>query len=211
MANEGDRAEGGDDRGYHHGRLKDALKAAALEVVAEQGEQKLTFRELARRTGVTHTAPYAHFRNKDALLASVAADGFRRLTRRIETAGETLGDDPLLRLAGVAEGYLTFASEDRAYHDIVFGRAESLDREDPDMAAADGETFAYVTELFAQAQEAGHVRKLPAEKLTVVLWAAILGCAEALRLGTAQRRGIEDRDELIHVLLDVLLGGLAPR
>lgn len=196
---------------YHHGHLKDALKTVALEIVRESGEKGLTFRELARRTGVTHTAPYAHYKNKDALLAAVAADGFRKLAARMEQAAADLDPDPLVQLAAIAQGYLEFAMEDEAYHEIVFGAEISVDRADPELRAADDDAFDFARGLFASAQEKGAIRDLPTEKLTLVLWASILGCAEALRMGIAQKRGIQDRDELIRLLLDVMLGGIAPR
>ncbi|MEO2167226.1 MAG: TetR/AcrR family transcriptional regulator [bacterium] len=196
---------------YHHGRLKEALKTVALEIVQESGEKRLTFRELARRTGVTHTAPYAHYKNKDALLAAVAADGFRKLADRMEQAAADLDPDPLVQLAAIAQGYLEFATEDAAYHEIVFGAEISVDRDDPELRAADDHAFNFARGLFASAQEKGAIRDLPTDKLTLVLWASILGCAEALRVGIAQKRGIQDRDELIRLLLDVMLGGLVPR
>lgn len=196
---------------YHHGRLKEALKTVALEIVQESGGKGLTFRELARRTGVTHTAPYSHYKNKDALLAAIAADGFRKLADRMEQAAAELGPDPLVQLAAIAQGYLEFATEDAAYHDIVFGADIGVDRDDPELRAADDKAFNFARGLFVAAQEKGAIRDLPPEKLTLVLWASILGCAEALRMGVAQKRGIKDREELISLLLDVVLGGLAPR
>jgi len=89
MANE-EKNPDSEAQAYHHGRLKEALKTVALEIVQESGEKGLTFRELARRTGVTHTAPYAHYKNKDALLAAVAADGFRKLADRMDQAAADL-------------------------------------------------------------------------------------------------------------------------
>ena len=66
-------------RPYHHGNLKEALLAAAVEAIAESGPRGFTLREAARRAGVSHNAPYRHFRDRDDLLAAVAADGFDRL------------------------------------------------------------------------------------------------------------------------------------
>ena len=80
-----------------------------------------------------------------------------------------------------------------------------------ELRAADDKAFNFARGLFVAAQEKGAIRDLPPEKLTLVLWASILGCAEALRMGVAQKRGIKDREELIPLLLDIMLGGLAPR
>ena len=76
---------------------------------------------------------------------------------------------------------------------------------------ADDDTFAFVRSLFENASADGSIRDLPAEKLTLVLWAALLGCAEVYRTGIAQRRGIDQLDDLVGVLIEVLLAGLVPR
>src|SRR4051794_1257895 len=62
---------------YHHGDLRRALIDAALTIVTEEGAWNFTLREVARRAGVSHAAPYNHFADKTALLAEVAALGFR--------------------------------------------------------------------------------------------------------------------------------------
>jgi AcrR family transcriptional regulator len=64
---------------YHHGNLPQALVDAAVALIDEQGLDALTLRKVARRVGVTHAAPYRHFRDKQALLSAVAAHGYERL------------------------------------------------------------------------------------------------------------------------------------
>jgi hypothetical protein len=65
---------------YHHGDLRAALLRAALDLMREQGDHEFTLREVARRVGVSHAAPVRHFRDKDALLAAIAEEGFIRFT-----------------------------------------------------------------------------------------------------------------------------------
>ena len=79
---------GRERRGYHHGNLREALVAAALELIAEKGPAGFTFAEAARAAGVSPAAPYRHFRDREALLADIARRGFERLHRR---AGPGLG------------------------------------------------------------------------------------------------------------------------
>jgi AcrR family transcriptional regulator len=64
---------------YHHGDLRAALLEAAGELLEEQGLAGLSLREAARRAGVSHNAPYRHFPDRSALLAALAAAGFRML------------------------------------------------------------------------------------------------------------------------------------
>src|SRR5271167_4183220 len=95
-------------RPYHHGNLKQALIDAAVALIAEVGPQGFTLREVARRAGVSHNAPYRHFLDKDDLLAAVAAEGFERLNESMTKAmrkGRTGAEQ--LRLAG--RGYVEFA------------------------------------------------------------------------------------------------------
>ncbi len=68
---------------YHHGDLKSALLTAAREVIAEQGADAVSLRGIAAAAGVSHMAPYAHFKNKQALLQAVAGSGFRGLADQL--------------------------------------------------------------------------------------------------------------------------------
>src|SRR5215813_12937847 len=71
---------------YHHGDLRRALIEAALSMLKEEGAWTFTLREVARRAGVSHAAPYNHFSDKAALLAEVAAMGFQALRERLAAA-----------------------------------------------------------------------------------------------------------------------------
>ena len=63
-------------RGYHHGRLKDALIEAARALIAENGPAGFTLAEAAKRVGVTGAAPYRHFADRNALIGELARRGF---------------------------------------------------------------------------------------------------------------------------------------
>src|ERR1017187_2208642 len=65
---------------YHHENLRQTLLAAAVALIGEVGPRDFTLREVARRAGVSHNAPYRHFPAKDDLLVAVATEGFDRLT-----------------------------------------------------------------------------------------------------------------------------------
>jgi len=69
---------------YHHGNLRSALLKASLNLIRQKGSRGFTIREVARRGGVSHTAPYRHFRDKDDLLAAIAEEGFFRLTASLK-------------------------------------------------------------------------------------------------------------------------------
>ncbi len=77
---------------YHHGNLGPALVEAALALLDETQDWTFSLREVARRAGVSHNAPYKHFPEKRDLLAAVAARGFEALAERMLSSLEGLTD-----------------------------------------------------------------------------------------------------------------------
>lgn len=96
---------------YHHGDLRPALLRAARRVLEKDGPAALSLRGLARRAGVSHNAPYRHFADREALLAALAADGFRML-------GEALRGAPR---RDMGEAYVRFALEHPQLFRLMFG------------------------------------------------------------------------------------------
>src|SRR6266545_3486632 len=100
---------------YHHGDLRRALIETALTLVNQEGTWNFTLRELARRAGVSHAAPYNHFADKAALLADVAARGFEALRKRTEAAARRHPRSPRQQLIATAVAYVRFGV-DRPAH-----------------------------------------------------------------------------------------------
>jgi len=104
---------------YHHGDLRNALERAALELVNEKGAENFSLSEAARRAGVSPSAPYKHFAERDALLASIAAKGHRFHYGMLRTALAGVTDPAeVMRIAN--EVFLTFAVEQRAYYQACY-------------------------------------------------------------------------------------------
>lgn len=105
-------------RSYHHGDLRNALLEAALELIRERGARGFSVVEAARRAGVSSTAPYRHFADRDALLAAVAQQGFLRLTEELRSfpPEQSLED----RASAVAVKYVRFAEMNPAYFEVMF-------------------------------------------------------------------------------------------
>ncbi|WP_208248285.1 TetR/AcrR family transcriptional regulator [Rhizobium sp. T1470] len=94
-----------EQRPYHHGDLHRAIVRAALDVLSESQSTEFSLRELARRAGVSHNAPYKHFADKRELLAAVSAVGFELLAKKMTDATKKL-DSPRERLAAMARAYV---------------------------------------------------------------------------------------------------------
>src|SRR5882724_2604641 len=135
------------DGPYHHGDLRAACLRAARELLEADGSAGLSLRALARRAGVSPTAPYRHFANREALVSAIAAEGYREL------AGRLAGAHPAPRtpadLATVAVAYVRFALDHPALFRVMF--AEPCDPGNDDRVAAVAAVSAYVDDLVRRA------------------------------------------------------------
>lgn len=93
---------------YHRENLRQTLLEAAVALIGEVGPRAFTLREVARRAGVSHNAPYRHFSSKDDLLVAVASEGFERLTS-VMRKSLSKGKTALERLQLCGCGYVDFA------------------------------------------------------------------------------------------------------
>ncbi|MFT5720496.1 MAG: AcrR family transcriptional regulator [Motiliproteus sp.] len=107
---------------YHHGDLHQSLLAAATLIIRDAGVEGLSMRKLADRVGVSRTAPYHHFRDKQALLSELALKGFRQYCRETDA----LFADPVLdgvqQLEHFVRLYLRFALDNPELYSLMFGQ-----------------------------------------------------------------------------------------
>ena len=104
---------------YHHGDLAAALVNAAIEVIGERGVHGFSMAEASRRLGVAVSAPYAHFTDRNDLLAAVAVRAYQRFYAAV--APDTgSGLAPAERLAAMARGYVRFAASDRPLFQVLY-------------------------------------------------------------------------------------------
>jgi len=161
---------------YHHGNLREALLDAAIRLIAEVGPTAFTLREVARRAGVSHNAPYRHFRDRDELMAAVAAQGFRELTEAMVGAAARQSD-PLDRLKRAGLGYVTFALRRPEHFTVMFDAPRSK-RKHPDAAAAAEQAFGTLLDLVKGCQNAGRLPSGDSHQLALLAWTMVHGIAK---------------------------------
>ena len=108
------------ERPYHHGDLRRTIVKAALEILRETQSLEFSLRELARRAGVSHNAPYKHFADKRDLLAAVSAAGFEMLTKRMAREMARL-KSPRDQLFAMLRAYIDHGVENPALYGLMFG------------------------------------------------------------------------------------------
>ena len=127
------------ERPYHHGDLRRAIVKAALDILRETQSLEFSLRELARRAGVSHNAPYKHFADKRELLAAVSAAGFEMLTKRMAHKPTGLRNSRE-HLFAMLRAYIDHGVENPALYNLMFGGYLSgPDRSRPAIELAEAE------------------------------------------------------------------------
>ena len=192
-------------RAYHHGDLEAALLRAAGEILEKEGVEALRLREVARRAGVSHNAPYRHFPGREALLAALAAEGFAMLGQAQRAAAAAGG------LRAMGEAYVLFALAHPQRFRLMFGGQVQIARH-ARLREVATKTFEGLSGALAaklpEAQGAGDA--------SIAAWALVHGLAQLLledRIAAAARRGRSEaafvRDVLASTRYIVVAGGPA--
>ena len=159
---------------YHHGDLRRTLLDSSLALLEEQGLEGLSLREVARRAGVTHQAPYHHFADRAALLAALADEGFALLLAAMQAEQRKAHRGASARLAAAGRGYVNFALAHPAHFRLMF-RPELC--EDAPAARAGSAAYLLLVDAVAAAQQEGAAPAQEAEALVALCWSAAHGLA----------------------------------
>jgi AcrR family transcriptional regulator len=187
------------NKSYHHGDLKEALISSARKILTEQGADALSLRAIASDVGVSHMAPYAHFKNKKALFKSIAASGFRALSEQmlLDSQGLIKPQDFILAYGAT---YVAFAIDNPQLYRLMLGQVENTGRRNQDnkesindtgesaldislmkhSASTELETsstqpFSLLQAAFAKANKSGDAMQIKAQ--AVGAWAMVHGMA----------------------------------
>jgi AcrR family transcriptional regulator len=174
---------------YHHGNLREALLNAALRLISEVGPTAFTLREVARRAGVSHNAPYRHFRDRDELMAAVSTEGYGELTRAMLDAVEP-ESSPLERLKQAGLAYVKFALRRPEHFTVMFDLPASTPSEKlcfgpskmkekyPEAAEAAEQSFRTLLSFVAACQQEGVLPAGDTRELALLAWSMVHGVAK---------------------------------
>jgi AcrR family transcriptional regulator len=168
---------------YHHGDLKNSLIQAGKQILAREGVSGLSLRKVARQAGVSHAAPYAHFTDKQALIAAISTDGFQQLYDKLAATIERHRDDPQRQLIESAWMYIQFAVHEPDTFKIMFSGVLEREKDYPAFVDISQRTFKLVEQIVAICQQMGVLRPGAADVMAVVVWGLVHGIISLVTMG----------------------------
>ena len=201
------------DSTYHHGNLREALLDSGVKLIEEKGIAGVSLRAVAKAAGVSHTAPYRHFKDKNAMLCGIAEIGFRLLGQRLHQAVEVHADDPGQQLTAAGVAYVELAIERPRLHNLMFGGVLDDDSVDESLEASSNSSFQGLVEIITRGQDRGVFREGDADELAMTAWSLVHGFAMLASTGSLEHRAasLEAKLALAQRVAANLLSGVAAR
>ncbi|MGW4091609.1 TetR/AcrR family transcriptional regulator [Nocardia sp. NPDC004750] len=175
---------------YHHGALRDALLAACLRLIETEGLAAVSLRRVAREAGVSTAAPYHHFPDRAALLATLSTQGFQMLGAQL-AAARAEAETPMAALTALANTYVRFSREQPAYFRLMFRPELSQPDKHPDTMAAGDAAFGVLADAITECVRAGALPADKADTLAVMFWGLGHGLASLWLDGQLEKRAGE--------------------
>lgn len=195
---------------FHHGNLRTALIQSGLEILAGDGIQGLSLRKVAKSAGVSEAAPYRHFKDKEALLAAIAEQGFIRLSERLESVEKQFSQDAKSLFYQSSRSYIDFARENPHAMRIMFRFRPDNSLEDyPELQDASDEAFSYLIDLVEYCQQEGIAQDGHPLPLALSIWSTIHGLSMLLIDGCIAPDVFHgnSEEEMIQTTLNTILAG----
>jgi AcrR family transcriptional regulator len=171
-----------------HGDVREALVRAAMELLEETSPEDLSLRDIARRAGVSHAAPYHHFESKAALLSEVVRRGFIELDAAMADAQRAAPSDGLdgarAQLQATGVGYFLFSRRRRAIYQLMMERPDMCERTSTDFQAASGAAFVRLVDAIASARAAAALPVDETREDALFHWSLVHGISSLVASGT---------------------------
>jgi AcrR family transcriptional regulator len=194
---------------YHHGNLREELVTQGLAILESDGLGALTMREIARRLGVTQTAPLHHFEGKTGLLAAMAAQGFRMLyDQRMKALKDKR--DPRERLMAVLLAYVEFAQGHPALFHLMHGPEIPDKTKFPELNDAAIRSYSLLEAAVADYLLAHEGTMERGRDATLAAWTACHGLAHIMIGPQNTPRSVlrQNPTEISRTIFDIFIQGL---
>lgn len=179
--------------------LKAAVVDEAFAVIADEGLEKLSLREIARRLGVSHQAPYKHFPSRDHILAAVVARCFARFAETLEDRAKA--EDPFADLGNMGLAYLDFAESEPLAYRLMFNTPLPDGVTHPDMLARAEYAFdlLYARLETLPLRDPEHLIADPIKHDAMFIWSALHGLASLMQSDATKTVGMTEAEKAVAV------------
>ena len=174
------------ERSSKSGDLREACVKEALAIIAEGGIDSLSLRDVARRLGVSHQAPYKHFPSRDHILAEVVGRAYAGFAAHLEKRSRS--NDPYEDLGRLGRAYLEYAKEHPLHYQLMFGTPLPDPAEHPKTMKKAEHAFATLRETIARLP--GRAPGADVELDALFAWSVVHGLASILQTRATKQLGI---------------------
>ena len=168
---------------YHHGDLREEILCAASRLLESNNISSLSLRAVAKEVGVSHTAPYRHFKDKESLLAGIAQLGFDRLGAQLEEAVRSNPGNPAAQLQAAGHQYVHAALQYPQCTQLMFGGILPCDDTYPDLKTSGDSAFNGLKLMIEEGQALGVFKQGEIEDLALTAWSGMRGLSLLLISG----------------------------
>ncbi len=109
-----------DRRAYHHGDLKQEIIHNGLLLLNKKGIEGFSLRKVASMCGVSHNAPYKHFKDKDELINEIIREVGKKFNLVLLEVVERYRNKPKLQIVEMGKTYVKFMMENPEYFKLIF-------------------------------------------------------------------------------------------
>ncbi len=193
------------ERPYHHGNLRQALIDTASEMLRDDKGWQFTLREVARRAGVSHAAPYKHFPDKASLLSELAQRGFEQLEAETRAATSPRQRSARKAFMAAAQAYVEFGTRNPSLYRLMFS-AEAGDAATTHLGARAMSALGVVIELLQRGQASGEFKQRSVQGQAAACWSMVHGIVVLSIEGMLHPKKVGE--DPVRAALETLLEGL---
>lgn len=179
--------------------LKAALVDEAFAVIEQKGVEHLSLRDVARRLGVSHQAPYKHFASRDHILSAVVTKCFESFADHLEK--RPASEDPFEDLGHMGLAYLEFAEQHPLKYRLMFNTALPDGKAHPEMLAKAQYAFSLLHDKLGtmDLRDPHHPINDPAKHDAMFIWSALHGLASLMQSDVVHQLGLDATEKRIAV------------
>lgn len=199
-------------RNYHHGDLHRTLVEAAEQLLEEEGVAGVSLRAACKAAGVSHAAPYRHFRGKAELMEAIARAGFDQLGQLCREARLRHPSDPERQLRDAGLAYVSWATNNPERTRLMFGGMMKADDLDPDLHAHAEAAYSEIFRIIDAGRQSGLFGGIDTDSVVLSAWSTVHGLT-MLILGSGRLKpsGPDEIRALAGLVCETILSGIRVR